>query len=78
MNNEIKTWQERFNIGMGTIEFCTTQEIAELRAKVESLAADAERYKKLRNAAYLSFDFDITKRGIDLDVQVDTMAKEKA
>lgn len=55
MNNEIKTWQERAKedgvwpiFDGATASRFMVQEIAELRAKVESLAADAERYRWLR------------------------------
>jgi len=63
MNNEIKTWQDRVRDKVhssfrdtltddelsiiGTKEMLA--EIAELRARIESLAADAERYRWLRD-----------------------------
>lgn len=54
MNNEIKTWQDRMSES-GKRECaslaidCMEAEITELRARIESLAADAERYQWLRH-----------------------------
>lgn len=51
MTNEIKKWEERFHADEGNdpMTMHMEREIAELRAKVESLAADAERYRYIRN-----------------------------
>lgn len=64
MTNEIKTWKQRFDEWRSPVfrglpiddseAYIATRhllaEIAELRAKVESLAADAERLEKLEAA----------------------------
>lgn len=65
MTNEIKKWQERVEPsiyadfvkrGYGMVHAAMFAEIAELRAKVESLAADVERYRWLRDKANAPID----------------------
>lgn len=96
MTNEIKTWQERVEPsiyadfvkrGYGMVHAAMFAEIAELRAKVESLAADAERYKTARLKseqfyfAYRNPDMRHAfsqVNGKEMDKVIDAMAKEKA
>lgn len=101
MTNEIKTWSERFSANYPNFPIEDVQahiraywmerEIADLRAKVKSLEADAERLDWLaKNSAYVAVNphhktclwtlrniFDA--RGDDFRTAIDTaMAKEKA
>lgn len=86
MTNEIKTWQARMQevYGRDTRGFKPDEymcaEIAELRAKVESLAADAGRYKEVRTWSPRKFtdvwELNIAGKGA-FDDLVDSMAKEK-
>lgn len=97
MTNEIKTWQERIpaewllyieDDGHGTIGMAMLAEIDELRAKVESLAADAERYQWLRHGdndelvlqrGLVDMSYVYLPRNFKLDEMIDAaMAKEKA
>jgi hypothetical protein len=86
MNNEIKTHQERLREhGFVSHEHnCELYraEIAELRARIESLAADAERYKWLRDVGDSTWE-PMSKRihagGMGIDAAIDAaIAKEKA
>lgn len=49
MNNEIKTWQDRVTSTTLLTDYpdLMRAEIAELRARIESLAADSERWQSI-------------------------------
>lgn len=92
MYNEIKTWQERGNWpeyfnpaydGMPAWE-AAKAEIAELRARIESLAADAERLNFViecsnfnKSFNYINVEFNVDSTDGDLRKAID-IAKEKA
>jgi len=57
MNNEIKTWEERHrDWETETVRDAMQSEIDDLRAKVESLAADAERINFMQANPHMYFN----------------------
>lgn len=82
MTNEITPWEERVLLcpTHNEITAAMEAEIAELRAKVESLAADAGRYKAFFSAGLpICFMGNDYNNKADLDAAIDAYrAKEKA